>query len=298
MNKKIYFVYKYNFRVIEDYLNSLNIFHGYIEIADIDKYINSYDIFIFGQLWLDKQSDLFYKQNNMFFLNVEHLTEQTRMDHIVTHIKNNLPILDYSWSNILLLKEYIKINKIVYTSPILLLPYQFNSLETHILKNTTNEYEYDVGIINATIKKDVSVNNNIIYKRNLIWDKLQDKKWKSINILGWGRDRDLIIKKCKIIINVHLFDVYNIFEHIRCDRLLFANKLVISDKCLFQDSLDIKDYVIWEDYDTILETTEAVLDKFDVLSVNKDVIPLINNRKNILQTSLTKILNTTYRENC
>lgn len=55
MNKKIYFVYKYNFRVIEDYLNSLNIFHGYIEIADIDKYINSYDIFIFGQLWLDKQ---------------------------------------------------------------------------------------------------------------------------------------------------------------------------------------------------------------------------------------------------
>lgn len=298
MNKKIYFVYKYNFRVIEDYLNSLNIFHGYIEIADIDKYINSYDIFIFGQLWLDKQSDLFYKQNNMFFLNVEHLTEQTRMDHIVTHIKNNLPILDYSWSNILLLKEYIKINKIVYTSPILLLPYQFNSLETHILKNTTNDYEYDVGIINATIKKDVSVNNNIIYKRNLIWDKLQDKKWKSINILGWGRDRDLIIKKCKIIINVHLFDVYNIFEHIRCDRLLFANKLVISDKCLFQDSLDIKDYVIWEDYDTILETTEALLDKFDVLSVNKDVIPLINNRKNILQTSLTKILNTTYRENC
>lgn len=297
MNKKIYFVYKYNFRVIEDYLNSLNIFHGYIEIADIDKYINSYDIFIFGQLWLDKQSDLFYKQNNMFFLNVEHLTEQTRMDHIVTHIKNNLPILDYSWANILFLKEYIKINKIVYTSPILLLPYQFNSLETHFLKNTTNNYEYDVGIINATIKKDVSVNNNIIYKRNLIWDKLQDKKWKSINILGWGRDRDAVIKKCKIIINVHLFDVYNIFEHIRCDRLLFANKLVISDKCLFQDSLDIKDYVIWEDYDTILETTQAVLDKFDVLSVNKDMIPLITNRKNILQTSLTTMINTPSREN-
>ena len=297
MNKKIYFVYKYNFRVIEDYLNSLNIFHGYIEIADIDKYINSYDIFIFGQLWLDKQSDLFYKQNNIFFLNVEHLTEQTRMDHIVTHIKNNLPILDYSWANILFLKEYIKINKIVYTSPILLLPYQFNSLETHFLKNTTNHYEYDVGIINATIKKDVSVNNNIIYKRNLIWDKVQDKKWKSINILGWGRDRDALIKKCKIIINVHLFDVYNIFEHIRCDRLLFANKLVISDKCLFQDSLDIKDYVIWEDYDTILETTQAVLDKFDVLSVNKDMIPLITNRKNILQTSLTTMINTTSREN-
>ena len=72
---------------------------------------------------------------------------------------------------------------------------------------------------------------------------------------------------------------------------------VISDKCLFQDSLDIKDYVIWEDYDTILETTQAVLDKFDVLSVNKDMIPLITNRKNILQTSLTKILNTTSREN-
>ena len=298
MNKKIYFVYKDNFRVIEDYLNSLNIFHGYIEIEDLNKYINSYDIFIFGQLWLGKQSDLFYKQKNMFFLNLEHLTEETRMDYIVIHIENNLPILDYSWANILLLKEYIKINKIDYTSPILLLPYQFNSLETHFLKNTTNEYEYDIGIINATIKKNVTVNNNIIYKRNLIWDKLQEKKWKSINILGWGRDRDALIKKCKIIINVHLFDVYNIFEHIRCDRLLFANKVVISDKCLFQDSLDIKDYVIWEDYDTILETTESVLDKFDVLSTNKDIIPLINNRKNILQTSLTTILNKTSHENC
>ena len=69
--------------------------------------------------------------------------------------------------------------------------------------------------------------------------------------------------------------MYNIFEHIRCDRLLFANKVVISDKCLFQDSLDIKDYVIWEDYDTILETTESVLNKFDVLSTNKDIIPFI-----------------------
>ena len=298
MNKKIYFVYKDSFTRIEDYLNSLNIFHGYIEIEDLNKYINSYDIFIFGQLWLGKQSDLFYKQKNMFFLNLEHLTEETRMDYIVIHIENNLPILDYSWANILLLKEYIKINKIDYTSPILLLPYQFNSLETHFLKNTTNEYEYDIGIINATIKKNVTVNNNIIYKRNLIWDKLQEKKWKSINILGWGRDRDALIKKCKIIINVHLFDVYNIFEHIRCDRLLFANKVVISDKCLFQDSLDIKDYVIWEDYDTILETTESVLDKFDVLSTNKDIIPLINNRKNILQTSLTTILNKTSHENC
>lgn len=296
-NKKIYFVYKDKFTVLKDYLNSLNIFHDYIDIDDINKYFNNYDIFIFGQLWLSEQNDDFYKNSNIFFLNVEHLTEQKRHDHIITHIKHNMPIIDFSLANILFLKKYIKINNIDYKSNLLLLPYQFNSIENFHLKNDECDYEYDIGIINAITKKDKSNSNNIVYKRYDIWQKIIKTKWKYINILGWGEERDKLINKCKIIINVHNFDVFNIFEHIRCDRLVFSNKVILSEFSLYQEDLDIKDYIIWEDYDKIINTANYILENFEKFDVKKDFFNLINSRKKILQENIDKIVNMSSIEN-
>lgn len=296
-NKKIYFVYKDKFTVLKDYLNSLNIFHDYIDIDDINKYFNNYDIFIFGQLWLSEQNDDFYKNSNFFFLNVEHLTEQKRHDHIITHIKHNMPIIDFSLANILFLKKYIKINNIDYKSNLLLLPYQFNSIENFHLKNDECDYEYDIGIINAITKKDKSNSNNIVYKRYDIWQKIIKTKWKYINILGWGEERDKLINKCKIIINVHNFDVFNIFEHIRCDRLVFSNKVILSEFSLYQEDLDIKDYIIWEDYDKIINTANYILENFEKFDVKKDFFNLINSRKKILQENIDKIVNMSSIEN-
>lgn len=289
VNKKIFFVYKDSFHLLKDYFNSLNIFYDFIEIDNINKYYNKNDIFIFGQMWLPEQNESFYKSTNIIFFNVEQLTEYNRLDSILTHIKHNMPVIDYSPSNILILKSKIKEFNIDYKHELLLLPYQFNSIENYHIKNDTNNYEYDVGIINGFIKEDDS-NSNIIYKRNIIWKQIQKQKWKYINILGWGEQRDLLIKKCKIIINVHIFDVYNIFEHIRCDRLIFANKIIISDKSLYQDLLDIKDYVIWEEYDKIIDTTHYVLDNFDKFNNKKDFSQIINDRKNILEKNINTIM--------
>ena len=290
-NKKIYFVYKDNFTVLKDYFNSLNIFHNYIDIDDINKYFNNYDIFIFGQVWLSEQNENFYKNSNIFFLNVEQLTEQTRFDHIITHMKHNMPIIDFSLANILFLKKYIKINNIDYKSNLLLLPYQFNSIENFHLKNDECDYEYDIGIINAITKKDKSNSNNLVYKRYDIWQKIIKTKWKYINILGWGEERDKLINKCKIIINVHNFDAFNIFEHIRCDRLVFSNKIILSEFSLYQEDLDIKDYIIWEDYDKIMNTANYILENFEKFDIKKDFMNLINNRKKILQENIDKIVN-------
>lgn len=290
LNKKIFFVYKDSFHLLKDYFNSLNIFYDFIELDDINKYYNKNDIFIFGQMWLPEQKESFYKSTNVIFLNVEQLTESKRLDHILTHIKHNMPVIDYSLGNILLLNSKIKELNIDYKHELLFLPYQFNSIENYNIKNNDNNYEYDVGIINGFIKQDDSNSDSIIYKRNVIWEKIQNQNWKYINILGWGEERDLLIKKCKIIINVHNFDVFNIFEHIRCDRMIFANKIIISDKSLFQDLLDIKDYVIWEDFDKIIDTAHYVLDNFDKFNIKKDFIQIINNRKNILQKNVNTIM--------
>lgn len=289
INKKIFFVYKDNFQPLKDYFNSLNIFYDFIEFDNINKYYNTNDIFVFGQMWLPEQNESFYKKKNVIFFNLEQLTESRRLEHILIHIKNNMPVIDYSLSNILILKHKIKKFNIDYKHELLFLPYQYNSIETHNIKNNNNNYEYDVGIINACIKKDNSNADNIIYKRNIIWEQIKKQKWKYINILGWGEQRDLLIQKCKIIINVHNFDVFNIFEHIRCDRLIFANKIIISDKSLLQDLLDIKDHVIWEEFDKIIDTTHYVLDNFDKFNNKKDFIQIINNRKNILEKSINTI---------
>jgi len=289
--KKIYFVYKNNFIVLKDYLNSLNIFYDYIEFDNFKKYFNNSDIFILGQLWLSEQNENFYKHSNIFFLNVEHLTEQKRVDHIVTHMKHNMSIVDFSMANILFLKEYIKINNIDCKSNLLLLPYQFNSIENFNLKNDECQYEYDIGIINAITKKDKSNNIDLIYKRYDIWQKIIKTEWKYINILGWGEERDKLIKKCKIIINVHNFDVFNIFEHIRCDRLVFSNKVILSELSLYQEDLDIYDHIIWEDYEKILDTANYILKNFDKFNVKKDFLNFINNRKKILEENIDKIVN-------
>ena len=289
-NKKIFFVYKHSFHLLKDYFNSLNIFYDFIEFDDINKYYNKNDIFIFGQMWLPEQKESFYKSTNVIFFNVEQLSESIRLDHILLHIKHNMPVIDYSLSNILLLKSKIRELNIDYKHELLLLPYQFNSIENYNIQNNDDNYEYDIGIINGFIKHDDSISDSIIYKRNIIWEKIQKQTWKFINILGWGEERDLLIKKCKIIINVHNFNVFNIFEHIRCDRMIFANKIIISDKSLFQDLLDIKDYVIWEDFDKIIDTAHYVLDNFDKFNIKKDFIQIINNRKNILQKNVNTIM--------
>ena len=104
--------------------------------------------------------------------------------------------------------------------------------------------------------------------------------------MGWGKERDELIKKCKIIINIHNFDFFTIFEHIRCDRLIFANKIVVSDKSYKTNLLDIEPYVYWEDYDNIIPKTQELLNMFDKVTnwpPQYDLSNIINNRKHFVK---------------
>lgn len=268
------------YKVIEDYLVSLDIFEKIIPLSDINSYYNKNDIFIFTQMWLDIDVNSQLIQNpNFYFLNVEHLSESSRLNHIIKFLKHNITILDFSLANIFIMNNKIKELSINYTKKILYIPYLFNKKENAILQNDSNEFEYDVGIINACIQVSSSVDPTNVYRRNKMWDMIQKQKWKVINIMGWKEERDTLIKKCKIIINIHHYNCFKIFEHIRCDRLLFANKIVISDKSYFQHMLDIKDYVIWEDFDNIISKTQYILDNFDQFNCKRDMSTVIHNRR-------------------
>jgi len=284
--------------VVSDYLLSLNIFHNVIGLSELKNEINKKDSFfliaiigIQGLCIVDNNLEVlddFKNYNNIGILNFEQVTEKNRMNYIVSIIKkfNNFKIFDYSYENILFIKEYLKHYNIKYENEIIHLPYQFNLKENLILKKN-DEYLYDIGIINAEIKKNESNNNDLIYMRNEIYHKLlDDKKYKIKNIMGWGEERDNIINKCKIILNVHNFKCFNIHESIRCDRLVFAKKIIVSDYSKYYDKLDTCNNIFYEKYENLITLCYKILetfDKYNKIVQNLDTLSIINKRRETIE---------------
>ena len=287
--------------VLEDYIYSLNIFDDVIHISElsINKYLQTKSIYVFTQMWLhtdkiDKNVKCLLSQNRCIYLNVEMLSEENRANHVLNLIRENVQIADYSIANISHIHAYAKDNGVEIKKPIIYLPYQFNLQDQIQLYNKENEYEYDVGIINALPKQSDTVNSDLTYRRTKLWNDLQNRNITSINIMGWGKERDTLIRKCRVIINVHHFKCFTIFEHIRCDRLLFANKIVLSDESILMNDLDIFPHVHWCKFDKILDIAESIVDKFDMYQDQINTVGLKNlryKRRLMLENELnTKVL--------
>jgi len=273
-------------KVLEDYIYSLNIFDDIIHLSElsINKYLQTKNIYVFTQMWLHTDKieknviELMLSQNRCIYLNVEMLSEDVRVKHILNLIKENIQIADYSIANINYIQAYAKDQQVEIKKPIVYLPYQFNLQDQIQLYNKVNEYEYDIGIINALPKQSDTVNSKLTYRRTKLWNDLQSRNMTSINIMGWGKERDSLIRKCKVIINVHHFECFNIFEHIRCDRLLFANKIVLSDESILMNDLDIFPHVQWCKFDKILDMAKNIVDNFEMYQDKINTVGLKNLR--------------------
>ena len=292
-------------KVLEDYIHSMNLFDDVIPIQEfsISKFKSTDSIYVITQMWLhlDENNqhivDEMLSTNRVVYLNVEMLSESIRMEHILELIKKGIQIADYSIANILFLKEYAKEHNIPITKEVIYLPYQYNLRDQVQLQNIDDKYDYDIGIINALPKQDDSVNKVNTYRRTKMWNDLQKTQWKCINIMGWGKERDELIKRCKVIINIHHFEAFNIFEHIRCDRMIWAKKIIVSDNSLGMDKLDITKYIFCEEFDNIIPMAEKVLHNFtnyyrdSMKAISMDKV--ISDRRDILKQELTKIGRTT-----
>jgi len=257
------FVYKIEYNPIEDYIASFKLKKQIIEYDDFlskwSLYVNNKNyIIIFTHMWF-YPDDEYSNVNNILFLNVEHLTEFNRMKHILDIMKYGIPIIDYSIVNIECIKDYASTNNIEVKVPLYHLPYQYNLEEQLSLKKADNNYEYDIGIINALPRIDGNIEN----RRITLWNVLQKTDYKILNIMGWVKDRDEQINKCKLILNIHNFEFFKIFEHVRCDRLIFSNKLIVSELSLEAKTLDIYNNVIWVEYDNIIPSLKQILDNYD-----------------------------------
>lgn len=288
-------------KVLEDYIFSMNIFDDVILLKDfsIEYFRQNNYIYVLTQMWLELDDtskhfiDEVLSSNRVVFLNVEMLSEERRINHIINLIKYNIQIADYSMANILFLKEYANYKNVPIKKEIIYLPYQYNLQDQVQLQNMDDIYEYDIGIINALPTQSDTVDKSNTYRRTKMWDDIQKTKWKSINILGWGKARDELIKRCKVIINIHHFEAFDIFEHIRCDRMIWAKKIIVSDKSKYMDKLDVTPYIYCEEFDNILPKAEYILKNFNSYYKNMmKSVPMdnvIENRRIILKNELKKI---------
>ena len=165
-----------------------------------------------------------------------------------TKIKNNSfkNIYDYSLANIKILNS----NGITNT---IHLDYLYNFTEIDFLKKNYKPV-YDFGIICSSGLYTNNIEQLTPPRRKLIVESLL-KHGYTVNIIsGWGKKRDLQLAKCKTILNIHgeyLGIPSEVFEHIRCNRLLYAEYNILSETSLDQEN--IKGTITFKDYSSFLK---------------------------------------------
>ena len=161
-----------------------------------------------------------------------------------------IKIYDYSKSNIKILNQH-NITNCAY------LPYniqteEFNKLTSFRNKNKNNQ-TYDFGFIynwkSLPIQEQHVINPP---RRSNVVDFLRTNGFKVNIIAGYDDDRDMELSKCKIILNIHgqinnnptpgPTECSNIFEHVRCDRLLETGYTVLSETSYELDDEFINKY--------------------------------------------------------
>lgn len=243
------------FRYAEDYISSVKIkipmtYIIYNKNSDLDsKKFDPESIYIFCQ---EIPTNVVNKINRKIILNMEQLTRSKYLDQIKSYMDQNIIILDYAIENIKLLKilfpdNLTKLNNYFY------IPYQYNKNEFSKLRKF------------RTINKsyDIAFSGSISQKRDKILKQLKQLKLKVYVVPGWRDVRDSEIGKCKILLNIHFNNDYNIFEHMRCDRWAFSEMLIVSEKTIDYQNLDIKDLVIFEDYNNLVNKTVDVIKNYD-----------------------------------
>jgi tetratricopeptide (TPR) repeat protein len=222
--------YIYNLNIIyPDYNISLTTIKNDIIIAQPKKVTLVYNIM--------EPTILSELPNTEFsFLNTEPLNLEVRLSCVVNILKEypNLNYYDYSNSNLKILEE----NNITVKNKHYL-PYKCGTQELSrlIYLNKNTEKQYDFGII-------LGASAIHLVRREKVIDFLKNNY--SVHIIaGWYDDRDIELAKCKYILNIHgslYSNDSNIFEHIRCDRLLAAGFNVLSETSYKLDQSFIDKY--------------------------------------------------------
>ena len=243
------------------------------DFTEIPELIDKNYVIIFIRKIPIKVQQLSIDKKKLYFINTEQLSRSNFENNLSDIINHGINIIDYSLINIKFLN---KNNKNIINKPIYYIPYQFNRLE------------YD--ILNSELKQkkiyDISICSNNSTRRNYIFTELQKKGLVCVDVKDWGYQRDNIIAQSKVLINIHKEDDFKIYESMRCDRWIFAKMLVITENSYNEESNDLKDLLIIEKYDHLVDKIVDVINNYNfyygnfIKQYNNTIIKIIRTREN------------------
>jgi hypothetical protein len=189
---------------------------------------------------------------NVYYINLEQMTidgtygKKNLLKNLIYFKKNShhLNLLDYSACNVSILKNYNVTSQYI--------PYQTNYEEIF-------DYNKDLDYVFCC-----TVNERKLY----IFNRLKRFYPKS-EFIGdppiWGSERDKILFRSKILVNVHHDEKeYDILEEIRITRCILNKIIVISEPSKYSEKYPLNSYIIYEKYDSIVDKTKHVLNNYDI----------------------------------
>ena len=256
MDKKLWiFYYDNNFeiRLSIEYLLNMNNSEYIVEVTNNKEYILSKwpDRLTFVCVLFDNDIINHLTNCEISILNTEPLNITARLNTFMSYSKymSNYQIYDYSKSNIKILKATGFTNNIEY------LPYIVDAKEKQQLENLYKNIKkvYDFGLVyNWIDKKGTQTLPITPPRRNRVLEWLVNNGY-TINIIaGFDEIRDIEMAKCRVILNIHGQLNENpyppddertqIFEHMRCDRLLESGFQILAEESYELDEEYIRKY--------------------------------------------------------
>jgi hypothetical protein len=256
--KKYIVLHEGYFSMIYDYLLSL-----YMNIDDLEILIYNYastrKIFenvhsINGgtsQFWIVNFEPRDYPNwetsTNVHLFNIEQMTQQSHYQRVCS-IPNHFIIYDYSEYNIQKIKECRPDIVVKH------LPYQYMNIQSeYSVKKTVT-----VGMFSSPRHANIT-------HRIFIEDELCRRGFdhRVFSYDAWYVEKFKKLLGVKILLNIHASDQFRVLEQLRLNEAIFNKIIVVSERCSDEDSYYLKKYVIFCDYENILDKLQDVVENYE-----------------------------------
>lgn len=209
---------------------------------------------------------------------------------------------DYYLVRICNLKQLKKLDYIIeYSKPNLINISHINNLQEYYKKTCLIFpliYSFDTSVLYKGRDKNIitTFTNPSESRRFKILELLKNNNLKTENIINKFSDEEIkdLYSSSKILINVHQTDYHHTLEELRILPALLNGCIVISENVPLKEDIIYSRYIIWCDYENIVETTKKVSDNyeyyFNKLFFDPDFLNILNSMKQINKGNIRKML--------
>jgi len=221
----------HDYRFFYDYLAALHPYLQHTVIPNVTK-IDPDETYLFV-LSIPEE---FLACPNVMYLNTEQLSQPRWYTQVQSYLERGIRVLDYdlfqSQITDSLLHQY--------------LPYPYESHLTELVRTTPKVHDVAICSINSDRRHAMAV-------------ALHQRGVDVVDIHDWGESRDRRIAQCRILLNVHYTEQYQIFEHVRCDRWIMAGMRIVTEPSLSDPLLDVAPFMTIVAYEKMADTVVRLL---------------------------------------